>query len=51
MREFVGPNFTVSRALQAISKNLESLLRTLLRSVQLHDPLGVHPILEPLREP
>ena len=40
--------------LQAPSKNpskkpllLENLLRTLLRSVRLHDPLGVHPSLRP----
>ena len=40
------------RPLQAPSKNpskkhllLENLLRTLLRSVRLHDPLGVHPVL------
>ena len=29
---------------------LENLLRTLLRSVRLHDPLGVHPILTKQRE-
>ena len=44
-----NPVFT-EKPLQAPSKNpskkhllLENLLRTLLRSVRLHDPLGVHP--------